>query len=349
MKEAMFYNVLRANKIQCNLCNHRCKIPNGEVGICGVRKNVQGRLYSLVYGKIISANIDPIEKKPLFNFLPGSKAFSIGTVGCNFHCRHCQNSDISQYPREHNGQIIGEDHTPEQIVAAAKAANCEVIAYTYNEPTVFYEFAYDTSILAHEAGIKNIFVSNGYLSGQAARKIGPYLDGINIDLKSFNDKTYTSLCAGHLKPVLETIRRMKNLGVWVEVTTLIIPGINDTEEELRNSAYFLKNIGAEVPWHVTRFHPAYKLQDRSPTPLATLRRARQIGMQEKLRYVYAGNLMDTESENTHCFSCGTLLIRRNGMAITQNRLRNGKCPQCRTKIDGVTRCGRKGNKHLNRY
>ena len=337
MKEGVFYKPLRGNRVQCNLCNHRCKILDGEFGICGVRKNIRGRLYSLVYGKIITAKIDPVEKKPLFNFLPGSKAFSIGTVGCNFHCQHCQNFDISQYPHEHKGQIIGEDYTPEQIVAAAKAAKCETIAYTYNEPTVFYEFAYDTSILARKAGMKNIFVSNGYLSAEATRQIGPYLDGINIDLKSFNDKTYMSLCGGRLKPVMETIRLMKTLGVWVEVTTLVIPGINDKEEELRNIAHFLKNIGADVPWHVTRFHPAYKLQDRSPTPSATLRRAREIGMEEKLRYVYAGNLVDTESENTHCYSCHALLIKRRGMVVIQNRLRNGKCPECGTRIDGVMR------------
>jgi pyruvate formate lyase activating enzyme len=337
MKEAMFYELLRGTKIQCNLCNHRCKIPDGEFGICGVRKNIGGRLFSLVYGKLISANIDPVEKKPLFNFLPGSKALSIGTVGCNFHCRHCQNFDISQYPREHKGQIIGEDHTPEQIVAAAKAAKCETIAYTYNEPTVFYEFAYHTSILARKAGMKNIFVSNGYLSVEAARQIGPYLDGINIDLKSFKDKTYISLCGGRLKPVMETIRLMKTLGVWVEVTTLIIPGINDKEEELRDIAYFLKSIGADVPWHVIKFHPAYKLQHRSPTPSATLRRAREIGMEEKLRYVYTGNRADKESENTHCYSCNALLIQRSGTVVIQNRLQDGKCPECGTKIDGVMR------------
>lgn len=337
MKEAMFYEPLDGNRIQCNLCNHRCKIQDGERGICGVRQNLSGKLYSRVYGKIISANIDPIEKKPLYNFLPGSMSFSIGTVGCNFHCRHCQNFDISQYPHEHKGQIIGEDHTPGQIVASAEAAKCETIAYTYNEPTIFYEFAYDTAVLARRAGIANIFVSNGYLSTEAVRQITPYLDAINIDLKSFNDKTYKSLCGARLKPVLETIQLMKELGVWVEVTTLIIPGLNDEEQELRDIAHFVKSVGVEVPWHVTRFYPAYKFQDRPPTPLATLRRARDIGMGEGLRYVYAGNVPGAGGKNTYCYACGAVLIERYGMAVTQNRLRNGKCPRCETKFDGIIR------------
>ncbi len=335
MKECMFYKPIEGNILQCHLCHHRCKIPETKRGICGVRENRSGTLYSLVYGKVIAENIDPIEKKPLFHFLPGSQVLSIGTVGCNFRCKHCQNSDISQYPHEHGGLITGIDLTPEAIVAAAKAAACETIAYTYNEPTVFFEFAYDTAILAKKEGIKNVFVSNGYLSAEATRQIAPYLDGINIDLKSFSNDTYISICGARLNPVMETIRLMKRLGVWVEVTTLIIPGINDKEGELRNIARFIKDIAPHVPWHITRFHPAYKLQNLPPTPLAVIRQAREIGIQEKLRHIYTGNIPSGLSENTFCYSCGALLIERYGVNAVQNHLRNGKCPECETSFEGI--------------
>jgi len=335
MKEAMFYESTSENGVHCNLCNHRCKIKEGKRGICGVRENRGGKLYSFVYGKIIAEHIDPIEKKPLFNFLPGSRAFSIGTVGCNFHCKHCQNSDISQHPHEHGGEVIVQDRNPDQIVTAAKAAGCETIAYTYTEPTIFYEFAYDTAVLAQKEGIKNVFVSNGYMSSEAARQIAPYLDAINIDLKAFTDKFYKEVCGARLNPVLETILLMKELGVWVEVTTLIIPGLNDGEQELRDIACFVKSVGPEIPWHVSQFYPAYKLLNRPSTPVATLRRAREIGMEEGLRYVYEGNVSGEGGENTHCYTCGALLIERYGLALTQNRLQDGKCPKCGTRIDGL--------------
>jgi len=335
MKKAMFYMPLPENAVRCNLCNHRCKIKDGKRGICGVRENRDGKLYSLVYGKIVAEHIDPIEKKPLFNFLPGSRVFSIGTVGCNFRCKHCQNFDISQYPHEHRGKIIGQDRSPEQIVAAAKAAGCETIAYTYTEPTIFYEFAYDTAILAQKEGIKNVFVSNGYMSAESVREIKPYLDAINIDVKAFTDNSYKELCGARLKPVLKTIQLMKELGIWLEVTTLIIPGLNDSEQELRNIARFVKSIGQEVPWHVTQFYPAYKLMDRPPTPIATLRQARDIGIKEGLRYVYEGNVPGEGGENTYCYGCGAILIERHGLILMRNRLQNGRCRECGVKIDGV--------------
>ena len=335
MKKAMFYTPLPENAVRCNLCNHRCKIKDGKRGICGVRENRDGKLYSLVYGKIVAEHIDPIEKKPLFNFLPGSRVFSIGTVGCNFRCKHCQNFDISQYPHEHRGKIIGQDRSPEQIVAAAKAAGCETIAYTYTEPTIFYEFAYDTAILAQKEGIKNVFVSNGYMSAESVREIKPYLDAINIDVKAFTDNSYKELCGARLKPVLKTIQLMKELGIWLEVTTLIIPGLNDSEQELRNIARFVKSIGQEVPWHVTQFYPAYKLMDRRPTPIATLRQARDIGIKEGLRYVYEGNVPGEGGENTYCYGCGAILIERHGLILMRNRLQNGRCRECGVKIDGV--------------
>jgi pyruvate formate lyase activating enzyme len=335
MKEAVLYQSLDEKMVLCTLCNHQCKIHDGKRGICGVRENRGGRLYSLVYGRVIAEHIDPIEKKPLFNFLPGSRAFSIGTVGCNFLCKHCQNSDISQYPLEHSGEIIGKTRTPEGIVDAARSGACETIAYTYNEPTVFYEFAYDTASLAKNAGIKNIFVTNGYMSPEAVRQIGPFLDAVNIDLKAYSDKSYKEICGASLKPVLETIKLMKKLGIWVEVTTLIIRGLNDGEEELRRIARFVKGVGCEVPWHVTQFYPAYKYIDRPPTPEAILHKAREIGLEEGLRYVYEGNLEGSGSENTYCHVCGALVLERRSMALVRNRLEDGKCPECGAKIDGV--------------
>ena len=335
MKEAMFYTSVAEGVIRCNLCSHRCKIKKGKRGICGVRENRDGKLFSLVYGKIVAEHNDPIEKKPLFHFLPGSKAFSIGTVGCNFHCKNCQNFDISQYPREHKGEIIGQDRTPEQIVEAAKAGGSETIAYTYNEPTIFFEFAYNTALLAQKEGIKNVFVSNGYMTSDAARHMAPYLDAINIDLKAFNDRSYKEVCGARLKPILKTIELIKELGVWLEVTTLIIPGINDGEDELRNIARFVKSVGPDVPWHVTQFYPAYRFPDKPQTPVATLRHAREIGMGEGLRYVYEGNVPGEGGENTWCYACGAPLIKRYGLTLIQNRLQDGKCPECGARIDGV--------------
>jgi len=335
MNEARLYEAQAENKVRCHLCNHQCWIGVGRRGICGVRQNRKGKLYALVFGKVVAEHIDPIEKKPLFNFLPGSKAYSIGTVGCNFHCRHCQNFDISQYPHVHGGKIIGKDRTPEQIVKRAKVAGCESIAYTYTEPTIFYEFAYDTAILAHKEGIKNVFFSNGYMSVDAARRIAPHLDAINIDLKAFTDKFYKEICGARLAPVLETIQGMKSLGVWVEVTTLIIPGLNDDEDELREIARFVKSVGHEVPWHVSAFYPAYELTDQPPTPVATLRRAREIGIEAGLRYVYEGNVPGEAGENTNCHGCGAVVIERSGLGFIHTRLHDGKCPECGKIIDGV--------------
>jgi pyruvate formate lyase activating enzyme len=335
MKEAMLYEAGTDTTVHCNLCGHGCRIREGKRGICGVRENREGVLCSLVYGKIVAEHIDHIEKKPFFNFFPGSKAYSIATVGYNFHCKHCQNYDISQYPHAQGGKIIGEIRRPGLIVERAKAAGCETIAYTYTEPTIFYEFAYDTAVLAHREGIKNVFVSNGYMSAEAAREIAPHLDAINIDLKAFTDKFYKEICGARLAPVLETIQRMKALAAWVEVTTLIIPGLNDGEGELREIARFVKSVGCEVPWHVTAFHPAYKLTKRPSTPVATLRRACEIGMEAGLRYVYEGNVPGEAGLKTYCYGCGAVVVERSGLGFIRNRLLDGKCFQCGRKIDGV--------------
>jgi len=335
LKEAMFYEKLDGNVVKCNLCNHRCsRITNSKRGICGVRENRDGTLYSLVYGKAVARATDPIEKKPLFHFLPGSKAYSIATAGCNFRCSNCQNFEISQMPRERN-VIIGEDVTPEEIVAAAKQYKCESIAYTYTEPTIFFEYAYDTAKLASKEGIKNVFVTNGYITEEALVEIKPYLDAANIDLKSFSDDFYRKNCGARLSPVLDSIKVHKSLGIWIEITTLIIPTLNDSEENLRKIAEFIKDVGEEIPWHISRFHPMYQLLDLPRTPITTLHKAREIGLEVGLRYVYEGNVPGEVGENTYCYNCGKPLIRRHGYTILENKIKDSECSYCGAKVDGV--------------
>lgn len=335
MKEAMFYKAGKNNETICELCNHHCHIKEGKRGICGVRENRGGVLYSLVYGRMIAENIEHIEKKPLFNFLPGSEAYSIATVGCNFHCLHCQNYDISQYPHVNNGEIAGKERTAEDVVDDAERSECTSICYTYVEPTIFYEFAYDCSVLAHQRGLKNVFVSNGYMSPKVTRHLAPLLDGINIDIKAFTDDFYKKVCKARLQPVLDNVKLMHELGVWVEVTTLLIPGFNDSTDELRDIAQFVKSVSPTIPWHVTAFYPAYKMMDQEPTPVATLRKAREIGLQEGLHYVYEGNVPGEGGENTYCPGCGALLINRYGFSIRENNLIDGRCKTCGQKIAGV--------------
>jgi len=336
MREAMFYEKVDDNLVNCNLCSHRCsRIADSKRGICGVRENRDGKLYSLVYGRVAARSVDPIEKKPLFHFLPGSRSYSIATVGCNFRCDNCQNYDISQLPKE-RGIIVGQDVSPEEIVLAAKLSNCESIAYTYSEPTIFFEYAYDIAKHAKKEGIKNVFVTNGYITPEALQEISPYLDAANIDLKSFSDDFYRKNCGARLKPVLDSIRLYKSLGIWIEITTLIIPTLNDSEEELRKIAEFIKNeVGEETPWHITQFHPTYKLIDLPRTPVTILRKAREIGLEAGLRYVYEGNVPGENGENTYCHNCGKLLIRRFGYSIQENKIKNSACTYCGTKIDGL--------------
>jgi len=334
MKQAMFQEAREDKKVQCGLCSHRCLIMPGKRGICAVRENRDGVLYSLVYDKIIAQNIDPIEKKPLFHFLPGSLSYSIATPGCNFRCKHCQNADISQLPRDHGGVIVGEEVTPRQIVAAAKATRCESISYTYTEPTIYFELAYDTAKLAIEAGLKNVFVTNGYITPEALRDIQPYLHAANIDLKGFTDDFYKGICGAKLQPVLDSINLYKELGIWIELTTLVIPGHNDSETELKRIAEFIRSVGEDVPWHVSRFHPTYKLMDQPRTPVRTLQRARRIGMEAGLRYVYEGNIPG-EGEETLCWNCKKTLVKRMGFTVEENNVKNGTCWNCGTMIAGV--------------
>jgi len=334
MQEAMFYKKLEEEKVRCNLCPHFCQIANGKRGICRVRENRKGILYSLVYGKVVSSAIDPIEKKPLYHFYPGSNAFSLATAGCNFRCLNCQNNSISQLPRERK-EIPGEELSPQSIVLQAKRYNCPIIAYTYTEPTIFFEYAYDTSKLAQKEGIKNVFVTNGYISEEALRKISPYLDAANVDLKSFSEDFYKKICGGHLEPVLNTLKLMKKLGIWLEVTTLIIPTLNDSEKELKKIAEFIVNLGKEVPWHISRFYPTYRLNKLPPTPLELIYRGREIGLRAGLRYVYTGNIPGDKGENTYCYRCGKLLIQRYGYRIEKFDIEEGRCKYCQTEIDGV--------------
>jgi len=339
-KEALLYEKLDGDRVQCNLCAHRCKIASGKRGICLVRENRQGTLHTLVYGRTISQAVDPIEKKPLFHFYPGTGAFSIATPGCNFRCTFCQNADISQMPRDRD-LIVGTPASPETIVAAARRTNCRSIAYTYTEPTIFFEYSFDVARLARPAGIANVYVTNGYMTSEMLHLFcgddqPPLMDAANVDLKAFTDEFYREQCGARLQPVLDSLKLMKELGVWVEVTTLVIPGLNDSDDELRQIAIFIaEELGAETPWHVSRFHPTYKLTDRSSTPPGTLVRARQIGLDAGLRYVYTGNVPGSEGEHTFCYHCGQRVIGRWGFAITEYRLKDGRCDQCGTGIDGV--------------
>jgi pyruvate formate lyase activating enzyme len=335
MKEAMFYEKFSDSTVKCNLCNHRCVIKEGNYGICGVRQNKEGSLLSLVYDKIVATHVDPIEKKPLFHFHPGSRAYSIATVGCNFKCRHCQNADISQAPQEKKEYIVGTMMRPDDIVTAAREGGCKSIAYTYTEPTVFFELAYETARKASGSGIKNIFVSNGFMTTEALEEISPYLDGMNIDLKAFTEKFYREICGGRLEPVLDTIRRASQLGVWVEVTTLIIPTLNDTQSELRKIAEFIAAVDTDIPWHISQFYPTYRLTNLPRTPVETLHHAREIGREAGLHYVYEGNVPGRGNESTYCYRCGALVIERWGYSIMKNMVEDGQCPACKSAIAGV--------------
>ncbi|MGQ9831367.1 MAG: AmmeMemoRadiSam system radical SAM enzyme [Thermochromatium sp.] len=360
MKEARFYDQLDAERVQCRLCPHDCIIANGGRGVCAVRYNSRGTLFTLVADRLVSRHLDPIEKKPLFHCYPGSTTYSIATVGCNLRCTFCQNWEISQWPREHlpkhsksdtpesaEGQplcpqlvrlgerVAGEPVTPAQIVRAARASGARSIAYTYTEPTIFYELAYETACLAREAGLANVFVTNGYINAPPQHELACVLDAANVDLKFFRDESYRRLSRSRLQPVLDAIARYHALGVWIEVTTLVIPGVNDSDEELRGIARFIHSLSPDIPWHVSRFHGAYRMTDVMPTPPDTLRRAADIGREAGLRYVYVGNLPGDGDEDTQCPGCGARLIRRYGFYLLENRIQHGVCPECGTPVAGI--------------
>lgn len=341
LKEAMLYEKSENKFVHCYLCSHHCKIAHQKFGFCGVRQNINGILYTHTYGKVIAAHIDPIEKKPLYHFFPGSSAFSIATIGCNFRCGFCQNWEISQSsfreglsPKGTVPVFKGEELLPQQIVMQALRNKCISISYTYTEPTIFFEYAFETAKLAREKGLYNSFVTNGYMSKECLETIKPYLDAANVDLKFFKDSSYKKNCGASLGPVLDSIRLMRDLGIWVEITTLVVPGENDSEEELTGIAEFIASVDKNIPWHISRFHPDYNFADRKPTPEVTLRKAEKIGFATGLNFVYAGNVWGWGND-TYCPACKKLLIKREMFSVLEYNIKESRCIFCDTVISGV--------------
>ena len=335
MHEARLYTATDNGLVCCGLCSHHCRIAPNQRGLCQVRENRDGKLYSLVYGQVAAEAVDPVEKKPLYHFLPGSRTWSIATRGCNFRCSHCQNHSLSQVGPTENP--VGKLRSPQEVVAMARAADCQSISYTYSEPTIFFEFAEDCARLAREQGLKNIFVSNGYMSSQAAERAadaGKWLDAANIDIKAFSEKFYREICGAKLAPVLETVQRLHSLGVWLEITTLIIPGLNDREAELQSLAQFLAQISPDIPWHLSAFHPAYNLTNAPRTSLEILLKAREIGQTAGLRYVYLGNVMLVGAGDTQCPGCGKAVIQRGNFQIELQNYAAGSCRNCGCNLAG---------------
>lgn len=322
----------KSNKVQCELCPHRCILAPGERGECRARENIAGELTTLVYGRPCAVHIDPMEKKPLFHFLPGSPVFSVATAGCNLRCRFCQNWQISQRPPE---ETQNYDLPPAKLVDAAKKNDCHAIAYTYSEPIIFYEYMYDTSVLAHQKGMKNVMVTAGYINEKPLLELCPVIDAANVDLKGDADY-YQEVCMGTVEPVLRTLEIMRRQGVWLEITNLVVPTLNDQPEKIKWLAeWIFDHLGPDVPLHFSRFHPTYKLRNLPPTPVETLKGARKIAREIGLNYVYVGNIPGLEGESTFCPGCGKVIIKRIGYQILENNLRDGKCRFCGRTIPGI--------------
>lgn len=333
LKEALFYEKLDKGVVQCHICPRNCVIPPGRRGFCRVRENREGKLYALSYGKPVAIHIDPIEKKPLFHFLPSTTAFSIATAGCNLRCKFCQNWEISQKATEEAEYTYLE---PEELAKKAKESGAPTIAYTYTEPTVYYEYMLESAKAAREHGLKNIMHSAGYINEEPLRKLAKYLDGANIDLKGFDDNYYVKMCEGTLAPVLRALKVLKEEGVHLEITNLLLSGYNDDSDTLIKMCLWIKeNLGAEVPLHFSRAFPLYKLTSINPTPVESLRRARQIALDCGLKYVYIGNLAGNPAENTYCPRCKKMLIERRGYFVSENDIIEGKCKFCGERIDGI--------------
>ena len=329
MKEALFYK-RKDSKIQCTLCPKICIIPESKIGFCSVRKNIKNKLYSLVYAKPVSVAIDPIEKKPLYHFLPNSTSLSIGTIGCNLECKQCQNWEIA---RAEPNNIPNQQMSPEEVVQKALESNCKSISYTYNDPIVFYEYVLDTAKLARKNKLKNIIVSNGFINEEPLKKWCRYIDAANIDLKG-SDKFYKSTTTGWIEPVHNTLKILKKNNIWLEITNLIIPTLNDKENDIKDLCNWIKeNIGSSTPLHFSAFHPCYKLLNLGRTPPATLIKAKAMAKEVGIDYVYIGNIK-TEQNNTYCHKCNKLLIERDYFQIQQNNLKNNKCT-CKVTIPGI--------------
>jgi len=332
MKEASYYKKLKNENVQCLLCPKNCVIKKDSYGFCNSRKNIDGKLYSIVYSNPDAVHIDPIEKKPLYHFLPGSKALSIGTIGCNLECKHCQNWTMSRAKPE---EIAIQNISPEEIVEIAIKNNCKIISYTYNEPTVFFEYMLNCAKIAKKKGIKNMIVSNGFINEEPLKELCKYIDGANIDLKAFNNKFYKDICSAWIEPVLESLKILKQRKVWLEVTNLIIPILNDDLKEIKKMCIWIKeNLGADVPLHFTAFYPSYKLLDLPGTSPEILKKARKIALNIGIKHSYVGNVFAAEENNTYCPKCGRLLIERSGFGIIKNNIKNNKCP-CGEKIAGI--------------
>jgi pyruvate formate lyase activating enzyme len=321
--------------VRCGVCAHRCLVRPGRIGICGVRENRDGQLVSLAYGAVVASCLDPIEKKPLFHVAPGSSAYSIATAGCPFHCTFCQNWEIAQGPRL-GLELPTRPLPPEGVVAEATMLGAESIAYTYVEPTVFLEYALDTARLARKAGLRNLFVTDGYETPEAVDLLAPVLDAANVDLKAFDDAFYRKVCGARLAPVLEAIVAMRKAGIWLELTTLIIPGRNDDDGQLRAlTQWIVETLGPETPWHVSRFFPMHRLLDVPPTPVATLRRAADLGRAAGIAHVYVGNAPELGLEDTSCAGCGRVLIERRGYRVRTHLTSSGTCPGCGRALAGL--------------
>jgi len=332
-KEAVFYKKLEDREIECTLCPRFCRLGDKERGYCGVRENIGGSYYSLVYGKACAVHIDPIEKKPFFHFHPRSPALSLASAGCNVNCRFCQNWDISQVRPE---QIQHFDFPPDKVVQFALKNSCPVIAYTYSEPVVFYEYMYDTSILARKQNIKNVVVTGGHINPEPLAKLMEVVDGIKVDLKSFNEGFYSRYVRGELHPVLEAIKMIARSKIWLEIVYLVIPSLNDSPEEIKTmSRWILKEVGPDVPLHFSRFYPMYLMKNLPPTPLSTLERAHNIAVQEGIRFVYIGNIPGHKYENTFCPNCKNTIIQRKGFSVIKIDLDNRRCKHCQHIIPGV--------------
>jgi len=336
MREARLYARLEGGKVRCALCAHRCVIADGAAGLCGVRRNSGGILYAATYERVVSANPDPVEKKPLYHFKPGTWSMSVATVGCNFTCDFCQNHSISQWLKDKPGQSIpGGTLEASRIVAEARRHGCETISFTYTEPTVFYELARDTAEEALNFGIDAIFVTNGYMTPEMLDDFKPLLKAANVDLKAFSEETYRRVCGGSLQPVLDSIIKMHEQGIWLEITTLLIPGLNDGREELMQLAAFIAGVDRDIPWHISAFHPDYRMMDRGGTTLESLHSAWRIGQGSGLRYVYTGNIPGSGFESTRCPSCGAVVITRYGFNSKKSGLKGDRCATCGVKIPGV--------------